>query len=64
MTCSRAFSTEIIAQGSEPQRPALCRRDHQFGVHHACHRRQQDRKFGLEEVDEFGDLATWFCSFQ
>src|SRR4030095_3152927 len=38
------------------QRPALCRRDHQFGVHDAGHRRQHDRKFGLEEVD---DPAVW-----
>ena len=42
--------------GQRAQRPALRRRDHQFGVHDAGHRRQHDRKFGLEEVD---DPAIW-----
>src|SRR6185436_9362706 len=38
------------------QRPALRRRDHEVSVHDAGHRRQHDRKFGLEEVD---DPAVW-----
>ena len=38
------------------ERPALRRRDHELGVHDAGHRRQHDRKFGLEEVD---DPAVW-----
>jgi len=31
---------------------ALRHGDHQFRIHHAGHRRQHDRKFGLEEVDQ------------
>ena len=38
------------------QRPALRRRDHQFRVHDACHRRQNDGKFGLEKIEK---SAVW-----
>ena len=38
--------------GQRAQRTALRRGDHEIGIHDARHRRQHDREFGLEEVEE------------
>jgi hypothetical protein len=50
LTCSRA------------ERAAQRRRDHQLGVHDAGHRRQHDRKLGLEELDNSAIRPHDFCS--
>ena len=34
------------------ERPALRRRDHEFGIHHTGHRCEHDGKFRLEEIEE------------
>jgi hypothetical protein len=53
LTCSRAFATGSIAQGSEPSPPSPLRhRDDKIRIHRARHRRLHDGKLGLDEVQE------------
>ena len=57
--CALADDVDLLARllgrqhraRQRSQCAALRCRDHEFGVHHARHRCEHDRKFGLEELD-------------
>jgi hypothetical protein len=64
LICSRAFSTDSIAQGTEPPHPAPPQ--WLIGIDRAGHRRQHDWEFGLEKVQKstirpHGLHGLWFA---